>query len=130
MRELAVQEAIFAALSAAYLPVTDNVIEPSDAGDITEFPYVVVGDDSFDEFGDDTTTGADGLLSVHVWSRHAGRKQTKELQAEIFDALHDEPLAVAGYETVLLLWVSSESFLDVDGKTRHGITRFRVIIDE
>lgn len=130
MREVAIQEAIFNALSAAYLPVTDNVIQADDSGDNTAFPYVVIGEDSLVEFGDDTMTGADAEVVIHVWSRHAGRKEVKELQAQIFDALHQQEIVLAGYQQVLLLWESSDSFLDVDGKTRQGISRFRYVISE
>lgn len=130
--ELAVQAAILARLSG-YAPlsdvaITDHVIQPADTG-AQSFPYVVIGEDSFSEWDTDNSLGADGEIVLHTWSRERGRKQVKTIQGYLYSALHHFDLSVTGYALVTLDFVSSESFLDPDGLTRHGVSRFRVLVD-
>lgn len=133
---IATQTAIYEALRAStaltgmITGVYDSVPQPEDAGAPTGFPYVTIGDDSLVEWSDDTRSGADILVTVHTWSRARGRKETKIIQGLIFEALHRRPLIVAGYHNVGIDFESEQSFVDVDGLTRHGVSVFRIIIDE
>jgi len=133
---LAVQVAVYERLSA-YSPlaalikgVYDSVPQPNDSGSGADFPYVTIGDDSIVEWSDDTRSGADILINIHTWSRARGRKETKTIQGLIFDALHRYNLTVADYHNVGIDFENEQSFIDADGLTRHGVSVFRIIIDE
>ena len=94
------------------------------------FPYVVIGDDTSNPMDTHGTVGSDNTVTIHTWSRYRGRKETKEIQREIYNALHRHALVVSGVDTVDCQWEFGESFLDEDGLTRHGVQRFRVLLDE
>jgi hypothetical protein len=133
---VAVQTAIYQRLTT-YGPLTaiikgvyDSVPQPDDTGNPADFPYITIGDDAIVEWCDDTKSGADILVTIHVWSRARGRKETKTIQGHIFDALHRYDLTVSGYHNVGIDYDNEQSFLDVDGLTRHGVSVFRIIIDE
>lgn len=142
--ELQIQIAVYAALRASTAlgailaehqeqsgsAVYDHVPQAVDSGDSARFPYVVVGDDTAVEWDTDTELGADSTVTIHSYSTYRGLKQTKEIQGAIYDALHRAALAVTGYDTVDCLWEMSQSFLEPDGLVRHGVQRFRVVVQD
>jgi len=129
--ELAVQQAVYARLNSQLsVPVYDHVPQPADSGDDSMFPYVAIGDDTGIEWDTDTSDGWEITLTIHSWSRTRGRLEVKTLQGEIWDALHRHDLAVQGYRTVFCYSEFSETFLEADGLTRHGVQRFRIVIDK
>lgn len=110
--------------------IYDNVPEAVDAGSDSVFPYVTIGDDTFLEWDTDNSQGKEGTLTIHSWSRYRGRKEVKEIQGAIYDALHLSNLNITGYYSVLMLSEYSETLVDPDGLTRHGVQRFRLIIEK
>lgn len=118
-----------AALSALVQGVYDAVPQFDDSGNNANFPYVTIGEDNVNEFDTDTELGSDATVTIHTWSRARGRKETKQIQGAVYDALHRQSLTVAGFNFVDCHWQSSTSFLDSDGKTRHGVQTFRMLID-
>lgn len=109
--------------------IFDNYPQPGDTG-AQLFPFVSLGEGLLGEWDTDDTFGGDGEVVLHVWSRERGRREVKTLQGYIYAALHRYNLAVEGYTLVALDWVSSESFMDPDGVTRHGVSRFRVLLEQ
>jgi hypothetical protein len=131
----ALQTAIFQRLST-YAPIAavvkgvyDNVPQPHDAGKDADYPYVVIGEDTVNEWDTDTDTGAEVVVTIHTWSRKRGRLETKTIQGFLYNALHRFDLSVTGYHNVGIDWESDQSFLDADGKTRHGVSMFRIMLD-
>lgn len=128
MNQWGIQQAIYSRLTS-YAPLTALVDQriydavPQD----TAFPYVVIGEDDSVAFDDDVHRGADTDLTLHVWSRHSGRREAKEILQLIYDALSRYPLEVAGAHTVLLDAEYQNTLLDPDGLTRHGVIRFRLL---
>jgi hypothetical protein len=45
---------------------------------------------------------------------------------DIYDSLHRASLTVTGYDVVGIDQELSETFIDADGLTRHGVQRFRI----
>ena len=134
--ELAVQGAVYAALTA-HAPLTalvrgiyDAQPRPLTGSDALQFPYVTIGEDTANDWSTDTASGADATITVHTWSRYRGRKEVKEIQAEIYAALHRQALTVAGYAFVSCDWISSDSLIDADGETRHGVQTFRLLVEK
>lgn len=106
-------------------PVYDAVPENN-----TNFPYVVLGADTHVPFDTDNSVGADSTLTLHVWSRYRGMKECKDIQALLYDALNRYELSVAGFWTVFCDFEYEDTLLDADGLTRHGVSRFRTLIEE
>jgi len=123
-----VQKAIYAALTgdaplmALVEGVYDHVPQSSD------FEFVVIGDDESSDFDDDREAGFDTVATVHVWTRlHRGRKVLKDIQAEVHRVLHRNLLSVTAANTVETFIELTDSFLEPDGVTYHGVQRCRII---
>lgn len=127
---LAVQSAVYTKLAASIAtPVYDNSPQVSDSA--LGFPYVTIGDDVVSEWDTDTELGGNAVVTIHTWSRYRGRKETKEIQSAIYQALHRaEDLSYTGFLFITIDFLSSESFMDTDGLTRHGVSTFRVYLEE
>ena len=133
---IAVQTAIHGALTA-HAPlmalvsgVYDNVPQAADSGDGSAYPYVTIGEDVHTDWSTDTSLGDDASITIHTWSRYRGRKETKQIQGAIYDALTRVNLSVSGYKLVTIDFLDEQSFIDTDGLTRHGVSTFRVLLDE
>lgn len=124
--ELAILDAVEAKLEANPT-LTGKVFDNVPQG--TAYPYVTIGELLANEWDTVDDTGMDCNLTIHTWSRYRGRKQTFELQSAIYDALHRAALSTPGYTVVLCDFVSSQSFVDADGLTRHGVQEFRIVIE-
>jgi hypothetical protein len=142
MSEWNIQRAINTALSGVIsVPVYDFV--PQD----TAYPYVTIGDDTNLPWDTFTETGLESTLTIHTWTRTRGRKDNKEIQGEVYGLLHRAELTYLGSGESLILNFATQSYsvdasyfvscefeysdtvLDPDGHTYHGIQRFRVLLD-
>jgi len=125
-----IQEAVYAALnnsvtlSALISDVYDDV--PATAA----FPYVVIGESTAIMWDTKSTLGVESTVTVHTWSRYRGRKETKLIQQAIYDILHNQELSITGYNSVYCFLDFEENFLDEDGLTRHGVSRYRLVTSE
>jgi len=134
--EWAIQTAVYSrlkgdsALMAMVKGVFDSVPQVIDAGVAADYPYITLGEDIHLEWDTDTEQGSDCTITTHVWSRYRGRKEVKEIQGRIFDMLHRASFTVTGYNLVDCFWIQSDSFMDADGLTRHGVQTFRIIIED
>ena len=123
--ELELQKAIYGVLDTALtMPVYDNVPENAVA------PYIVIGDDTFIEYDTDSLRGFEATITVHSWSTYRGRAEVKTIMGLIYEALHRAEFTIAGYNLIGCDCEFSESFLESDGLTRHGVQRFRILIRE
>lgn len=132
--QLAVQAAIVAALKASSA-VTDLLAAgaasvydhvPEDAG----FPFVTVGESAARPFDGKGEDGMDQQVTIHCWSRQRGMKEAKAIMAAVVAALDRQSLALSGHSLVDIAFLFSDSLLDPDGLTRHGVQRFRVLTQE
>ena len=133
--ELELQKAIYAALTgdaavmALVTGVYDAVPQADDAGSGAAFPYIVIGEDNHNEWDTDTTLGRDASVVIHTWSRYRGRKEVKEIQGAVYAALNRAKLTIAGFSFVQCDLLSSETLIDADELTRHGVQTFRVLFN-
>ena len=111
-------------LDATAAAVFDHV--PQDA----TFPYEVVGEANGVDHDTDDTNGWDAEVVIHVFSRFRGNEEVERIQRETDDALNRAEPAIVDARIVTLHRVSVNDVLDDDGLTRHGIHRFRAIIEE
>jgi len=135
MMNWVLQQAIFNRLNVTAITnlvagIYDHVPQPIDSADDTAFPYIVIGAVRVSEDDTDDVLGFDARAEVHVWSRQRGRKQTKEIQDAIYARLHRADLTITGYHSISCDHEFSESVVDADGLTRHGVQQFRILFDE
>ena len=133
--ETVVQKAIYNKLinDTALMAVIDNVyddVPQVNSGSEAAFPYVTIGEDSHTTTDTDLELSQQVSITIHTWSRFSGRSETKKIQGLIYDTLHRSNLAEEGYKFINIAQVTSESFLDSDGFTRHGVQTFNLLIEE
>ncbi len=127
------QQAVYAALradstlqaltGATPARVFDHVPQDSD------FPYVVIGEATTADWDTKTEDGMNQTLMIHSWSRHRGLKEVKLMMAAVVDALDRQALSTTGHTLVQLRFEFSDTFLDQDGLTRHGVQRLRALTE-
>lgn len=133
--ETVVQTAIYnklandAPLMAAINAVYDDVPQV-DSGDQSAFPYVTIGEDSHVDISTDLELMDQVSVTVHTWSRASGRSETKQIQGLISNTLNRASLVESGYKFINIARVGSDSFLDSDGFTRHGVQTFNLLIEK
>ena len=132
--EEVVQKAVYekliarAALLGREINIYDDV--PIFTDEKTIFPFIALGDDTLVNWDTDTELGADVTLTLNVWSRYRGKKEIKDLQGFIYDTLHRADFSVVGYKIITCEFVQSQSFMDFDGLTRHGVQTFQLLIEK
>jgi hypothetical protein len=134
--ETVVQQAIYSKLAgdtplnAVVTGIYDDYIQTIDPGNSANYPFVSIGEDNHVTVDTDTELMNQVSITVHTWSRYRGRVETKQIQGLIYDALHRAALTATGYKFITITQESSESQLDADGLTRHGIQTFNLLIEE
>lgn len=124
----AIQAAIYTRLSG-YAPLSGVYVYDGVPQNATPYyPSITIGEDIATAWDTDEKLGAEIIVAVHVWSRSAGRQECKNIQGHIFDAMARYELTVTGYKMVTIEFEGEESFLEPDGETRHGVSKFRVYL--
>lgn len=126
MFETAAQKAAFAALTGMSCPVYDTPPALPEGMPDSGFPYIVIGDDTLTADEADDVIGAQVTTTIHFWSRAAGMKQVKDLMGEAFVRLHRASLTAPGFKVIDCLREFSTVSVGPDGKTRHGVQRYRL----
>ena len=134
MFETPVHKAVYSALTANGTLLTkitgvyDHV--PQDiGGNENVFPYVNIGEDVVTEYDTDAVLGGSVSITVHAWSRYYGKKEVKDIMGEIYATLHRAEFSETGFRFISCDFESSQTLLDADGLTRHGILTFRILIE-
>jgi hypothetical protein len=95
------------------------------------YPYVVMGEITARDWSDKSKPGQEVYSTIHIWSRYYGRKEADEMTDAIEQILTASPLDLApDFRAVLDGLDSYDLIIDIDGKTRHGILKFRYLIEE
>lgn len=124
MMQEEIQTAIYEAVAAIGYPTYDDVPQ------VTAYPYIVVGDDRSTPFDTDDSVGSETICTIHIWSQYRGRKEVKEIMRSVYHTLNRANLTITGGQLIECHAEFEESFLDPDGLTRHGVIRFRLIVEE
>ena len=119
------QPVIFSAIDAALTAQVYDYVPQGSA-----YPYVRIGNDTLVPFDCDVDTGDDITVMIHVYSRYRGSKEVQAIQKTIYDALHKKQLTVIGYNVLGVDLIYSDIIEEGDGLTRHGLQRFRVLMEK
>lgn len=127
----ALQQAIHAALiaDAPLLALLGGPRVHDDVPRGTPFPYITFGQSTARDWGTSTEDGEEHLLTVHVWSRQAGRKQVVAVLRAVRDRLHTATLTLTDHRLVNLRQEFTEARRDADGETYRGIARYRAVTE-
>ena len=129
--ELVAQQAIYDALNGNVgATVYDHVPQLPSGQPAANFPYVVIGNDTFLAWDTDDQLGADITITLHIWSRAKGMEEAKTIAGAIYGVLHRADLLIAGYTTIDCLCEFSEFMNDPDNLTRHGVVRYRLTLQK
>ena len=96
------------------------------------FPYITIGEATFQDRSSHTHRGWTAELTIHVWdqSENRGRKKVQSIQAEIDRLLHTVNICIDGWNIINFRQVFAEVIVDADNVTMHGIQRFNLLIGE
>ena len=126
----ALQQAVFAALAR------DGTIAALAGGRVfdhvprrTPFPYVVVGESRASDWSTKTEAGSEHALTIHVWSRAKGTRETRLVAQAVIDALNGAPLAVHGATLIDLSWRETIINREPDGETLQARLQFRAVLE-
>lgn len=96
----------------------------------TKFPYVTIGDIETRDWDTQTSTGHEHIITLHVWSKHRGRKEVQTIIGEIDGALDDKALPLQDHALVNLHVIFWSALRDLDDHTYHGIIRLRAVTEK
>lgn len=122
------QKAIYGALAdnvtvnAAIVPVYDYV----GPGNVDTFPRIVLGNFEIEPVDDKSTSDQDLFLTIDIWSRQRGKKETQLVMSAIHSLLHRQALSLdSGTAIVVTAATPTRILQDPDGLTYHGVQTWR-----
>lgn len=132
--QIEVQQAIYEALAAdwALSDIINGVYDTVPDG--APLPLITIGE--FTSVDDSTMSipGQNHTVTIHSWSEGESRLELKTIMAEVIRILHDQEITLGGspqiHHLINIRWEFSETFKDPDGRTLHGVQRFRIVTDE
>ena len=127
----ALQKGIFAKLSAdtAVVACLGGQHIYDDVPRNAEFPYLTLGQSALVDWSTGTEYGAEHVLTLHVWSRAGGTRETLDIIAAVNEVLKDVPIELPGHVLVNLRFEYADARRDPDGETVHGILRYRAVTE-
>ncbi|MDE1567590.1 DUF3168 domain-containing protein [Aquabacter sediminis] len=93
------------------------------------FPFVTLGEAVVSDWSTATEAGSEQMLTLHIWSRAAGRAEIHALAGLVQQALHEAPLSLSGHRLANLRATSAEIRREEEGRTFHALVRFRAVTE-
>lgn len=93
------------------------------------YPYITLGQTANLDWSTGTEDGKEYSLTLHVWSRADSAAQVHKIIQVIRRVLHNQMLTLEDHHLVHLRHEFTESRLDPDGETMHGIVRYRAMTE-
>jgi hypothetical protein len=91
------------------------------------FPYVVYGPTHIVPYDTKTEIGFEQIISLTIWSRYRGGKETRAIFQALYDTLHRAVLTVAEQVFLSCEFHSADLAQDSDGLTTHAAVRFSIL---
>lgn len=95
----------------------------------TPFPYVTIGDPTVLPFETKSSFGEVISVVLHCFSNYKGKKEAFEILNLMVQAISKEDLVIEGFTFFRLELEGMNVITDYDGKTKHGIARFKVWVN-
>jgi hypothetical protein len=131
MSALALQEAVFAALSADLelqaLLGGPHVFDGAPRN--AEAPYVHLGESETRDWSTATEAGTEISFALVVWSRQPRRAEALAIAERVRELLHDAALDVDGARLVNLRHVATETARNEKPEGRRAVVRFRAVVE-
>lgn len=130
--EAAFQDALTARLAAdagvqALLGNPARLYDEAPAG--TAYPFATLGRAVSEDRSADGTALIEHRLSLHVWTRHGGRREAKAIIEALRAAAHDQVFALeGGWSLVSCRAVYADAFRTAEPRIAHGVLRFKAVI--
>ena len=93
------------------------------------FPHIIIDQPQIRDLSTGTEPGAEHVLMLHVWSRYDGKREVYEIADAARAVLDGAGLSLGGHRLITLAHQYSDVRRDEDGKTHHGIVRFRAVTE-
>lgn len=112
LASIEVQKAAYSRLKHELADVSIYDAVPEDE----RFPYVVLGDESSNDWSDKIGAGLDLSMTIQVFSRADGYREAKEIADRVVQALTIAPLAVEGFTVLDIRLEGHEAFRDQEDR--------------
>lgn len=98
----------------------------------TDYPYVTIGDFTENRLDMMGRKGKNITFRVHVWSEYKGNKEAANILGRVDTLLDTVDISVSGYSLVKssLRREDTQALEDPDGRTRHIVARYRIMVQE
>lgn len=129
---LALQTAVVTALvaNAELTAATGGVARIyDDVPPTTPYPYLSIGQTIERDWSSGTEDGREHTLTLHVWSRAAGRREAQEMAQVARATLHQAILTLDGHRLINLRHEFTEARREPDGETYRALVRFRAVTE-
>lgn len=94
----------------------------------TIFPYITIGKLSAADISNLDKSGVEYQITINIWSREAGTKQTADIMEIIYALLHEGSLLMDGKSIVGMYIERTSIEIENDGLTYKGSIELRVVI--
>lgn len=125
------QESIFQALTndPALTTLLGGAHVFDDVPQDASFPYVTLAQSEARDWSTGTEEGSEHIVTLHVWSRAGGKKETQAIVEAVQDVLHDADLTLSDHRLINLRQERAEVRLEPDGETYRAILRYRAVTE-
>ncbi len=123
--DLVLHNALIARIESdtAYTIYDDN---PQDV----PYPYIAMGEMIAGDWSAKGEPGQEVFATLHLWSQYKGKKEILEIYDGVLQAITRAKLDLGSDFNALSYFDNWNLIIDIDGKRRHGILRFRHLIEE
>lgn len=94
------------------------------------YPYVSIKVKPFTARDNQSWRGWTARLQVNVWNNVPSDKSVQDIQKRIDELLHDKEDNLNGWNNLSFRIVSVDILDEPDGKTKHGVQIFNVLLGE
>lgn len=96
----------------------------------TAYPFVLYGDQQASPLDTKDTTGLELSLTLTSYSRARGRRELRQIESAIYNALHQQTITVSGASFCQCQFTGSTQRLESDGLTYRGEMTFRITLTD
>lgn len=93
------------------------------------FPCVTFGVSSARDWSTGSDDGGEHIVTLHVWSKAAGRREAEAVCDAMRACLHDQVLALSGHRLINLRQEFADTRREADDEIYHGVVRIRAVTE-